>query len=66
MGELDRIVRALEGGATKLDDAIKAYERGALLRGHCEAKLKEAEARVERIVLGTGGTVGLEPALPSQ
>ena len=62
LSELDRIVRALEGGATKLDDAIAAYERGARLKGHCEAKLREAQARVDRIVLGPDGSVSIEPA----
>ncbi|MBI5165883.1 MAG: exodeoxyribonuclease VII small subunit [Magnetospirillum sp.] len=62
LAELDRIVRALEGGATKLDDAIAAYERGALLKRHCESKLKEAQARVDRIVLGPDGQVSAEPA----
>ncbi len=62
LSELDRIVRALEGGTTKLDDAIAAYERGALLKRHCETKLKEAQARVDRIVLGPDGTIAVEPA----
>ena len=62
LSELDRIVRALEGGGTKLDDAIAAYERGALLKRHCEAKLREAQARVDRIVLGPDGTATAEPA----
>jgi exodeoxyribonuclease VII small subunit len=61
LGELDRIVRALEGGATKLDDAIAAYERGAMLKRHCENKLKEAQLRVDRIVLGPDGAAGAEP-----
>lgn len=62
LAELDRIVRALEGGGTKLDDSIAAYERGALLKRHCEAKLREAQARVDRIVLGADGSVSVEPA----
>ena len=62
LAELDRIVRALEGGGTKLDDSIAAYERGALLKRHCEAKLREAQARVDRIVLGADGCVSVEPA----
>jgi len=62
LAELDRIVRALEGGATKLDDAIAAYERGAALKAHCETKLREAQARVDRIVLGPDGSVSVEPA----
>lgn len=62
LSELDAIVRKLETGSTKLDDAIGAYERGAALKRHCEAKLKEAQAKVDKIVLGGDGSVGLEPA----
>lgn len=62
LSELDAIVRKLETGSTKLDDAIGAYERGAALKRHCEAKLKEAQAKVDKIVLAGDGAVGLEPA----
>jgi exodeoxyribonuclease VII small subunit len=61
LAELEGIVKRLETGATRLDDAIAAYERGAKLRAHCEARLKEAQARVERIVLGPDGVVSLAP-----
>jgi len=57
LAELERIVRGLEGGQQKLEDAITAYERGALLRQHCEAKLAEAEARVQAIVQRSDGTL---------
>ena len=60
LAELERIVRGLESGQQKLEDAIGAYERGALLRRHCEAKLAEAEARVQAIVAAADGTVSLE------
>ena len=59
LGELERIVKALEGGQQKLEDAIAAYERGAKLRAHCEAKLAEAEQRVQAIVAGADGATGL-------
>ena len=48
LAELEKIVRGLEGGQQKLEDAITCYERGASLRRHCEAKLAEAEARCRR------------------
>jgi exodeoxyribonuclease VII small subunit len=32
LAELEQIVRGLEGGQQKLEDAITAYERGAALR----------------------------------
>jgi len=59
LAELERIVRGLEGGQQKLEDAIGAYERGALLRRHCEAKLAEAEARVQAIVVAADGSLTL-------
>jgi exodeoxyribonuclease VII small subunit len=57
LAELEKIVRGLEGGQQKLEDAITAYERGAVLRRHCEAKLAEAEARVQAIVERADGTL---------
>jgi exodeoxyribonuclease VII small subunit len=57
---LETIVRGLESGQQKLEDAIAAYERGAALKKHCEAKLSEAEARVQAIVARADGTLGLK------
>lgn len=59
--ELEKIVRQLEEGKIGLDVAIKTYERGAALKHHCEAKLKEARARIEKITLASDGTVGTTP-----
>jgi len=60
--ELEQIVKRLEGGTGKLDDAIQSYERGTLLKRHCEAKLREAQARVEKIVIAPDGSLTPEPA----
>lgn len=62
LAELEKIVRQLEEGRGRLDEAIGAYERGALLKRHCEDKLREAQAKVDRIVLSSNGTVGVESA----
>lgn len=62
LAELERIVAELESGKTDLEASIDAYERGARLKAHCEGKLKEAQLRVEKIVLGPSGPTGLEPA----
>ncbi|MEE2999896.1 MAG: exodeoxyribonuclease VII small subunit [Pseudomonadota bacterium] len=61
MAELEEIVGNLEKGANKLDDAIGAYERGALLKKHCEAKLRDAKARIGKIAVGSEGSVTAEP-----
>ena len=60
--ELEGIVRQLEAGRFRLEDAIGAYERGAALRRHCETKLDEAKAKVERIAFAADGTVRTETA----
>jgi len=62
LAELEQIVRRLEGGQVKLDEAILFYERGALLKQHCERKLNEAQQRVDRIVIGGDGAITAEPA----
>ena len=59
--ELKEIVAALESGDGKLDAAIGAYERGAKLKQHCEKKLKEAQAKIDKISLGPDGDVTTEP-----
>jgi exodeoxyribonuclease VII small subunit len=62
LAELERIVRGLEGGQQKLEEAIAAYERGSRLRRHCEAKLAQAEQRVQAIVAAGDGTLSLRAA----
>ena len=62
LADLERIVRQLEEGKGKLDEAIDAYSRGMLLKRHCESKLAEAQARVDRIVLGPDGVPATQPA----
>ena len=66
LSELETIVRRLEEGSAKLDEAITAYERGALLKRHCENKLNEAQGRIETIVLGADGAVTGAEALAPQ
>lgn len=58
--QLEVIVRDLEGGKQKLEQAITAYERGAALRKHCEAKLTEADARVQAIVERADGSLAVK------
>ncbi len=52
---LEEIVARLEAGKVDLEESIKIYERGEALRKHCEAKLAEAEARIEKITLDPQG-----------
>ncbi|MBU2981102.1 exodeoxyribonuclease VII small subunit [Lentibacter algarum] len=62
MSELEKVVGQLERGDVALEDSIKLYERGALLKAHCATKLKEAEEKIAVITLdGEGNPAGLKP-----
>jgi exodeoxyribonuclease VII small subunit len=62
LAQLEEIVGELETGQGKLDEAIQFYERGALLKRHCEDKLKEAQAKIDKIVEAADGSLDSEPA----
>ena len=62
LAELERIVGQLESGQAPLEQSIELYERGALLKAHCEKRLEAARLRVEKIVVGQSGQAGVEPA----
>jgi len=62
MRELEEIVAALEKGNVDLDKSIALYERGEILKKHCDSLLRNAEARIEKIVQGADGEVkGVAP-----
>ena len=60
--ELQNLVKSLEKGDSKLEDAIKSYQRGVDLKRHCEQKLQDAQLKVDKIVQGADGAIGLQSA----
>jgi exodeoxyribonuclease VII small subunit len=52
---LEAIVHRLESGDASLDESITLYTEGDRLRGQCEARLKDAQMRIEKISLGSDG-----------
>ncbi|WP_068080739.1 exodeoxyribonuclease VII small subunit [Polycladidibacter stylochi] len=64
MAELEAIVRNLEQGNVPLEKSIELYSRGDLLRQHCDALLKAAEAKVEKIQLNQSGSATGVTELP--
>lgn len=62
--ELEGIVGKLESGQAPLAESIAIYERGEALKAHCEALLKAAEMRIEKITLRSGQPTGTEPLDP--
>lgn len=65
MKELEAIVSRLEKGDVALEESIAFYERGEALKARCDALLKSAEARIEKITLARDGKPsGVEPLDP--
>jgi exodeoxyribonuclease VII small subunit len=64
--ELEAIVARLERGDVGLEESLAIFERGEKLKSRCDALLKDAEARIEKITLnaegGAKGTAPLDPA----
>jgi exodeoxyribonuclease VII small subunit len=61
LAELETVVQKLEGGRVGLEESIEMYTRGAQLKQHCAAKLADAQARIEKVVVGADG-ISAQPA----
>jgi exodeoxyribonuclease VII small subunit len=48
--ELDDILVSLQSGELDIDEAVKAYERGAIIVKQLETYLKTAENTVKRVL----------------
>ncbi len=59
--ELETIVRFLEEGKCPLEEAISSYEKGILLKKHCEEKLQEATLKIDMILKKPDGSLFTEP-----
>jgi exodeoxyribonuclease VII small subunit len=63
LARLEGIVSRLESGQAPLEESITLYEEGARLKTLCEERLKAAQLRVEKIVVGADGQAkGTAPA----
>lgn len=57
--QLENIVRELESGRIKLDDAVNAYEKAVSLKQLCENKLKDAQLKIEKIEISPQGEMSV-------
>lgn len=57
MEELEAVVRQLESGKIKLDEAVSVYERGVRLKKFCADKLASAQSSIDKLVIGKDGTI---------
>jgi exodeoxyribonuclease VII small subunit len=61
---LERIVSQLESGDLPLDDALQLFEEGVRLSRFCNAKLDEADRRIEILMKGADGEWRTQPFAP--
>ena len=64
LDELETIVRDLETGKAPLEKSISSYERGIALKQHCETKLRDARAKIEKITVGKDVSLSAKPFDP--
>ncbi|MDG1709389.1 MAG: exodeoxyribonuclease VII small subunit [Emcibacteraceae bacterium] len=61
LGSIEEIVKNLESGQVSLEKSIDIYTRGTQLKAHCEDKLKDATARIEKITKSGDGDLSTAP-----
>ena len=64
--ELEGIVKQLESGEAKLEDALQLFERGVKLSRFCSQKLEEAEKKIEMLVRDSQGEYKAIPFEPEK
>ena len=47
--ELENITESFEDGDSTLENAVNLYNKGVLLKKHCEKKLKEAKKKIDEV-----------------
>lgn len=58
--ELESIVKVLEEGKSSLKKSVDLYERGVLLKKHCDKILESAQLRINQISLSKDGEPTIE------
>ena len=69
LGELETIVRKLEGGDLDLEESLKLFEKGVKLSRECRERLTRAERRIEVLLKDSDGNLTLqelEPDVPEE
>ncbi len=64
LDRLENIARQLEAGDLPLEDGLRLFEEGVALARQLDARLAEAEMRVETLLRGAGGAEKTIPFTP--
>ncbi len=66
LGQLETIVESMESGDVPLAELLAKFESGTTLLKICEARLKEAELKIEQLKKQKDGKVSFEPFAPDR
>ncbi len=66
LDQLETLVEAMEAGDTPLAEMLARFEEGNRLLKVCEARLKDAELKIEQIKLARDGSATLIPLTPPE
>ncbi|GHU19363.1 exodeoxyribonuclease 7 small subunit [Alphaproteobacteria bacterium] len=58
--ELENIVKVLEEGKSSLKESVVLYERGTLLKKHCDEILESTQLRINQISSAKDGNIKIE------
>lgn len=61
LGQLEEIVKALEGGQLNLDQALRTFEQGVAVARQCQQVLRDAEQRVQQVLQSADGELSTTP-----
>lgn len=64
LGRLETIVESMESGEVPLAELLAKFEDGTKLLKICEARLKDAELKIEQLKKQKDGTIGFEKFEP--
>lgn len=57
LAELEEIVKKIDTGQESLSEAVDSFERGVLLKQHCEKMLADAKLKIEKITKSEEGVL---------
>ena len=60
LGQLEAIVESMESGEVPLAELLAKFEEGTKMLKVCEARLKDAELKIEQLKKQKDGTVAFE------
>ncbi len=58
--ELEDISKILEEGKSSLKESVALYERGTLLKKHCDGILESTQLRINQISSDKDGNIGIK------